>query len=130
MHLSTKENNFIVLFILSLIIVLALSTLEPSHAQEATPVTGRTAVEAIELTVEGLDEVEPIVEEGDYAYGGWSAGEMGGVAIAQREDRLWRVICSTGGVYQPQELMQFCEVPAEIAQKLWDKWIEATGEGG
>ena len=135
--MKTRFKNFIVYFVATLIILLALSTLSPIQAQDQAGSTGATARAAMEadlpepesgedLPDEFVSEVRTIIQDGDYAYGSWIFGEMGGVAIAQRQNGQWTVICSTGGVYQPNEMVQSCEVPADTAESLWEKWLEET----
>ena len=133
--MTTRIKNFFVYFVATMIIVLALSTLAPTQAQDQSPSTGNTARAAMEADLPEPEEeapngfvieVETIVQHGDYAYGGWIFGETGGVVIAQKKDGQWEVVCSTGGVYQPNEMVEFCAVPASTAESLWDKWVADT----
>ncbi len=95
--------------------------------ENADEATGTTALEAVRAAAADDKPIalDRIVVEGDYALLSVTYNYIGVSAISKRQGSRWQFVCRAGGLMEPEELTERCEVPSATAESLYADFLEA-----
>lgn len=79
----------------------------------------------VEQGAQGIS-VSNVAVVGDYALLFWFEENGGGQALLTRKAGVWTLVRGVGGAFSAQELVNYFNVPAEIAPQLIQKLMEGA----
>jgi|GEM_PF-5117610 len=123
------RNVVRLLILFGLGIVMSLLCLHPATAMQDIDDSAVIRQVAYQHILQENPEAEDIIFVDDavtildgYGLVGWGLSGMRGVTVTKRQNNSWTVVCSTRGAYTSEEMTQFCQIPVDTAQTLYQQW--------